>query len=86
VVRIFSASSWIGQNRARGSEGMLTRPTIKPLQAARTSTRSADRRVCGLRLFVDEARSTARDDAWHGREAGRKIDGPRYLLSSVTQT
>jgi hypothetical protein len=37
--------------------------------------RSADRRVYGLRPF-----STARDDPLHGRDADRKIGGPRYLL------
>jgi hypothetical protein len=30
AVRVFSASSWADQIRARGPEGILTRSTIKP--------------------------------------------------------
>ena len=69
VVRVFSASRWNDQIRACRSE-----------QVARTATRSADRRVCGLRLLVDEGFSMARDGPGRGRDADRKIGGPRYQL------
>ena len=43
---------------------------------ARTPTCIADRRACGLRLFVDEAYSKARDDRRQGRDAEHKTGGP----------
>jgi hypothetical protein len=49
--------------------------TIEHKLIVSLEARSADRRVYGLRPF-----STARDDPLHGRDADRKIGGPRYLL------
>jgi hypothetical protein len=43
-------------------------------------------RVCGLRLFVDEGYSMARDDRWHGRDADSPLTmagGPRYLFQGL---
>jgi hypothetical protein len=43
-------------------------------------------RVCGLRLFVDEGYSMARDDRWHGRDADpARRDGLRYRLPSTLE-
>lgn len=43
-------------------------------------TRSADCRVCGLRLFVNERYSMGRRAHRQGRDADHKNGGPRYLL------
>ena len=44
---------------------------------------SADRQSCGLRLFVDQGCSMARDDPRHGKDADRKMGRPRDLLLKV---
>jgi hypothetical protein len=95
VIKCVKQSWMTGINRLRGREGELLQPRFfdralrtveeyREKQVARTATRSADRRVCGLRLFY----STAGDGPCHGKDADRKgrkaadhkSGGPRYLL------
>ncbi|MGO8787213.1 MAG: hypothetical protein ACLQVL_07495 [Terriglobia bacterium] len=54
---------------------------MRPFSAWTGETRSADRRVCGLRLFVDERYSMGRRAHGQGRDADHKNGGPRLLIS-----
>ena len=45
------------------------------------SARSADRRVCGVRLFVDKGDSMLRCGTCQGRDADHRSGGPRLLVA-----